>query len=604
MIKKINMLEKKYFYGLFFFLLVFFAEAQKTNRIIHVVKVKETLYSLSKKYKVSIEDIKKWNPQVEKLGLQIGMKLLVRQGNEKVRKAVFQKDKPSISDENYFEYIVVQGDTFYNLNKRYAIDKEHLEKLNPHLKEKGLQVGMLIKIAKDPLQDIVLNQPVNKFQDNFHKPLKPFLLEPEISHRTIDELFPIFRDTIPYITQMKAALFLPLKLTKNNTLSHDKLFGNSNNLVSLTTDFYMGAQMAVDSLYTQGLFIDLKVYDTENDKDTLQNLLQDKELRFLDFVVGPLYSDLVPLVANHFEDIPVVYPFFSPRQHLFTQDNLVKATVDKKLYEKILLSYIVSKHTSQNIVLVGGNSVRDSLKIEFLQRNITEKINQKDTIKKDSLPNFVRCIKSKEGYIDKEKFLKAVDTLRENWVLLTGEDTVITSAIINKLKTLPNDAPVRLFSFRKSKNFDKIDNHTLSDMVFTYATSEILSFQDTLPRVKSFYEKYYKKNSFYPTIYALKGFDIVYDFALRMVYSKQSVTQQDFYNPHIPVNIQNIITSNPLQTILKNQKRSQRIGNTFLYRRDTITNTIGNSMLYLVRYQKDLSLKILDITDGIKRVNE
>ena len=45
--------------------------------IVHKVKKKETLYSLSKIYNVSIETIKEYNPLIDKIGLKRKMKLQI-----------------------------------------------------------------------------------------------------------------------------------------------------------------------------------------------------------------------------------------------------------------------------------------------------------------------------------------------------------------------------------------------------------------------------------------------------------------------------------------------------------------------------------------------
>ena len=50
---------------------------KKTIIITHEVLPKQTLYGISKQYKVSIDDIKKANPIIEKEGLEIGLKLII-----------------------------------------------------------------------------------------------------------------------------------------------------------------------------------------------------------------------------------------------------------------------------------------------------------------------------------------------------------------------------------------------------------------------------------------------------------------------------------------------------------------------------------------------
>lgn len=52
--------------------------SDETETISHKVVAKETLYSLSKKYKVTVEDIKSQNPELANHGLQVGEILKIR----------------------------------------------------------------------------------------------------------------------------------------------------------------------------------------------------------------------------------------------------------------------------------------------------------------------------------------------------------------------------------------------------------------------------------------------------------------------------------------------------------------------------------------------
>ena len=76
----------------FFFFLIFgfisFSQITPDRFIVHKVKKKETLYSLSKIYNISIETIKEYNPLIDKIGLKRKMKLQI---------PIF-KNKPTIED--------------------------------------------------------------------------------------------------------------------------------------------------------------------------------------------------------------------------------------------------------------------------------------------------------------------------------------------------------------------------------------------------------------------------------------------------------------------------------------------------------------------------
>ena len=60
---------------------------------------------------------------------------------------------------------------------------------------------------------------------------------------------------------LKVALLLPFIASEYDTVSADDIFDNSR-LANYVSDFYLGAELAIDSLKSQGISIDLNVFDT------------------------------------------------------------------------------------------------------------------------------------------------------------------------------------------------------------------------------------------------------------------------------------------------------------------------------------------------------
>ncbi|NND10356.1 MAG: LysM peptidoglycan-binding domain-containing protein, partial [Flavobacteriaceae bacterium] len=165
----------------------------------HKVRRKETLYSLSKRYNVPQEDIKKYNKWLYAENLRKGDKLqipiykeirkeeivdntiqeyIVQQGEGKWRVAykfgisveeleTLNPDMgdslkegqiltvPNIADnlvrtvdETYGYYKVLPREGYYRLKIKLGLTKEELEELNPELKDGGLKDGMILKVPK------------------------------------------------------------------------------------------------------------------------------------------------------------------------------------------------------------------------------------------------------------------------------------------------------------------------------------------------------------------------------------------------------------------------------------------------------------------------
>lgn len=145
---------------------------KNTKEIEYEVLPKETLFGIAKKYNLSVEAIKKSNPSIDKLGLQVGKKIklvvpdnfelkeepVIASLNDSEQKTTIPSDNNSISEfvasnvpsEGQQIHEVVASETKYGISKRYAISVEELEKLNPSIVAKGLEIGQKLNV---PLQN-------------------------------------------------------------------------------------------------------------------------------------------------------------------------------------------------------------------------------------------------------------------------------------------------------------------------------------------------------------------------------------------------------------------------------------------------------------------
>lgn len=496
----------------------------------HIVQPKETLYGISKNYNVSLESLRSKNPQVSLDSLKIGMVLQIP-AEKMLTPEQIKKNELDFWAENYELHTVVKDDTLYHLTRLYNVSKESLFALNPSLEE-GLKLGMVLKI-----KEIISEEAAQELTDK------------------------VFLENLIYKDTIHVAMLLPFKFSKNDTLTKELLFSTKNNLVSIITDFYLGAEIALDSLRDKGVLLDVQVYDTENDKDSIKSLIKQDVFKNTDVVFGPVFNQHVDKLAAELKDIPVVFPFYSGNQNKFRQKNVVKTATSREVLSNKVLTYFSDTYSSEHILIVGDespNSRKEFLEIEkFLKKH-------NDSVKEISF------LQPKNGYISPERFVKSVDTLGVNWVVLTTNNKIVTADVMNNLKSIPNEAEVRLFAFEKAANFEKVDNNLLARMNFVFASSGVLT--DSLPTTSRFYEQFLKKNKTYPSEYAMRGFDVVYDLLSRMA-SKDSL------------NLKNIFTSGA----------SERIESTFNYEQKLFGGPVYNTAVYLQKYDEDLRIRVVEL---------
>ncbi|CAC9976739.1 LysM peptidoglycan-binding domain-containing protein [Flavobacterium panici] len=114
---------------------------QKINQeqqITHVVAEKETLYGLSKKYNVSVEAIQNANPILAS-GLQVGQELIIPPSTSNL-------PKTEITVAAKTTHLVVAKESLFSIARQYNVSVQDLENLNKELLQNGLQIGQTIAI--------------------------------------------------------------------------------------------------------------------------------------------------------------------------------------------------------------------------------------------------------------------------------------------------------------------------------------------------------------------------------------------------------------------------------------------------------------------------
>jgi LysM repeat protein len=105
--------------------------AQKT----HLVKGKETIYSICKLYDVTEEALKRENPLIGEAGLKVGQELIIPSPTKNK-----EEKRTTINT-----HIVNKGDTLTKISKKYHISKQELIKLNK-LKGEQINIGQELKL--------------------------------------------------------------------------------------------------------------------------------------------------------------------------------------------------------------------------------------------------------------------------------------------------------------------------------------------------------------------------------------------------------------------------------------------------------------------------
>ncbi|MDX1627783.1 MAG: LysM peptidoglycan-binding domain-containing protein [Fulvivirga sp.] len=112
----------------------------ESQGVIHVVAPKETLYSISRKYNITIQQIKEWN-QLNSNALDIGQKLVISKSAE-LPKSESANSRDEVRTERK-THVVKQSETLFALSRKYEVDVADLRKWN-QLPSNEISIGQVL----------------------------------------------------------------------------------------------------------------------------------------------------------------------------------------------------------------------------------------------------------------------------------------------------------------------------------------------------------------------------------------------------------------------------------------------------------------------------
>jgi len=514
-----------------------------TQNIIHKVEPKETLFGIEKKYGVSDEALKEANPELEKLGLQIGQTLVIP--SDTSSKTVLPTPEKNIY------HVVLPKETKYSIAKQYGITIEELEKRNPEIIPNlpiGYQLiikGIAPKTDKptvvEPKKETVNSitpkaAPAIHYIDYVVKPKETLYSLSKMSGLAQEEfiqlnpalangvevgmvlkvpetaLIPREAETKKEYASLskntndrkKLVLLLPFNLSKmeSDTINSTAMRLKKDKFLNMTLDFYSGALMAIDSAKSLGITIDVSIFDSQETKNTsnISIISQENNLESADAIIGPFYQNNVEKTAELLRkyNVPVISPLSKDIGNAYP--NLFQTIPTNEALKTAIFDFMRSK---------GGNiiAVVDKKKESIIQYI---KENQKDAQFAAIQPNGSLSIESLKGLFVKGKI---------NYVVMETGNTGMIKSTMAAMMSVMAIYKVQLVILEPNETLDtdeiNFENLTKLNLMYPSITRENES-----PEALIFEKEYRKDNKISPSTYATRGFDVTFDTMMRLSQGK------------------------------------------------------------------------------------
>jgi len=427
---------------------------------IHEVQPKETFYGIARMYGISVAELKALNPELKE-GLPIGTKLNVPKSSV--------TESATIEESKFDFYEVQPKEGFYRLKVKLGLTEEEIVALNPYAKD-GLKEGMILKIPREASEAISIN--ANKIS---------------------------LENTIVNTRKKNVVVFLPFQLPEvvSDSIDSQKDILKKNRTLRIALDFYSGVLMATDFAKDKGISIDLKVYDSEGSKTTLNSILSQNDFSEVDAVIGPLLSKSVEFVAQELKGDNV--PVFSPlsNRNIKLTSNLFQTLPDEELLTQQMIQFLKDNYEGKKVILIADSDSKTK------QRVLA------------AIPSATTLSPREKGFLYVTDIQGKLDKTLENWVILESNNPVLISNVVGILNGMNTDGNVRLLTTNKNDNFeyDDVSNMHLANLNFTFpSVSKSYDFEEKDAFIVSYENKY----GVLPNRYAVRGFDLTYDVLLRL----------------------------------------------------------------------------------------
>ncbi len=442
------------------------SDVKEENYRYHTISPKETLYSVSRTYSLSPQDVIAANPGLSIETFQIG---------KTIRIPFFESNEtfssyagPVVIEQT--QHKVKRGETLYSISQKYGVTVAELEKENPGITTTELSTNRVLMI------------PVKRFDQE--------LARQDAANESRANVLLSKRKDFERINVMQVGLLMPF------------LEKNSGQQIRIQ-EYYEGFLLAVEKLKKQGANLELYVFDIGEEKNTkkLESLLTTMEMQNLDLIVGGVSDEQIKILSDFSKskNIKYVIPFSSKNAEVLNNGNIFQVnTPQAKLYTKASQVF-VNKFNQSNIVFL--NTADDDAKDSLI------------TIMKKDLNN--RSISYKTVLISESmnrELIPLLDETKENILIPASGDIGVLGEVLgtlNGLKEANQGLSISLFGYPEWQTYEQ---NYLKDYHHhgTYMYSSFYVDNDARETIdfKQNFRKWYKKDlqKTYPQ-YAMLGYD-------------------------------------------------------------------------------------------------
>jgi hypothetical protein len=243
--------------------------------------------------------------------------------------------------------------------------------------------------------------------------------------------------------------------------------------------------------------------DTGNDTAKVSQILKADSIKDVDLIVGPLYLDEFLMVSDYAKEnkINVVSPVKQSNKILLGNNYVSKVATSEPVRLKYLGQYMADSLKYDNLFMVYPDHVSEKRRIELIQRNFNETVNQSNDSIRISFP--------KEIIWDAANFYQVKSRLvknRRNTIVAPSDDQAFVTQFLTMMSQLHEEYDIKIVGLESWLKFDNLEVDYLQNLNIHLVVSEYIDSNSE--EVIAFDKKFANTYNLIPEKFSYLGFDV------------------------------------------------------------------------------------------------
>ncbi len=398
--------------------------------------------------------------------------------------ATFALDLPkrTVNGKEYYFYEVPAKETIYSITRKFGVTRDEIVRYNPQVID-GLRAGDVLyfpivqepdsvavvgdgvpeEVIADEVVEVAADDSVAALDDSVAVASDSGVVEVEnpVAEAVVEEVDSLGAE------QLNVAVLLPFMLESENMTRQ----------VENYTNFYRGMLMAIDSMASPSLKINLMAYDTEGSPERVEQLMSAPELRGADFIIAPPDSLGIERIADVTDSLSAcVINLFAVKNDAHTRhESVFQANVPHDDMYRAAIKAFCERFCGRKVIILNATDIPaekaefvDELSAELVRKGLPyETVNYAGKLSDEDLS----ALQEDRDYVfiptghSREALMKILPTLNDfkeahttidvtlfgypEWVLLRGD-------IKDRLHRLNTTVYSRFSTDIQGADFDRI----------------------------------------------------------------------------------------------------------------------------------------------------